>query len=160
MIWLRVFYGLMWLRGFFGLMWLRGFYGRRGRRSRRTPTLFDVGKLPNGGQVVGGRLQDILELGGRFVVPRHLQEGAAERDTGREIRGVLRQTGPADANGVFELAGPPMLLRELRKSNRRRILLNPASKFFNPRVVRHGLMVRPKASSWWPSDPGCRSPST
>jgi hypothetical protein len=51
---------------------------------------------------------------------------------------VLRQTGPADANGVFELAGPAMLLRELRKSNRRRIPLDPASKFFNPQVVRHG----------------------
>jgi hypothetical protein len=30
-----------------------------------------------------------------------------------------------------------MLFCKLRKSNRRRILLDPASKFFNPRVVRH-----------------------
>jgi hypothetical protein len=30
-----------------------------------------------------------------------------------------------------------MLFGKLRKSNRRRILLDPASKFFNPRVVRH-----------------------
>jgi hypothetical protein len=30
-----------------------------------------------------------------------------------------------------------MLFGKLRKSNRRRILLEPASKFFNPRVVRH-----------------------
>jgi hypothetical protein len=28
---------------------------------------------------------------------------------------------------------------ELRKSNRRRILLDPASKVFNPRVVVHAL---------------------
>jgi len=30
-----------------------------------------------------------------------------------------------------------MLLGKLRKCNRRRILLDPASKFFNTRVVRH-----------------------
>jgi hypothetical protein len=49
-----------------------------------------------------------------------------------------------------------MFLRELRKSNRRRILLDPASKFFNPWTVRHeaygmtiGLVVvavRPRLS--------------
>jgi hypothetical protein len=45
--------------------------------------------------------------------------------------------GRVDANRVLVLPGAPVLLRELRKSNRRRILLDPASKFFNPRVVRH-----------------------
>jgi hypothetical protein len=30
-----------------------------------------------------------------------------------------------------------VLFCKLRKSNRRRVLLDPASKFFNPRVVRH-----------------------
>jgi hypothetical protein len=30
-----------------------------------------------------------------------------------------------------------VLLGQLRKRNRRRILLDPASKFFNPLVVRH-----------------------
>ena len=52
---------------------------------------------------------------------------------------MLRQAVPANANGVLELACTPMLFRELRKCNRRRILLDPASKFFNPRVVRHAL---------------------
>ena len=50
---------------------------------------------------------------------------------------MLRQAVPADANGVLELGGTPMLFGKLRKRNRRRILLDPASKFFNPRVVRH-----------------------
>jgi hypothetical protein len=31
-----------------------------------------------------------------------------------------------------------VLFGELRKSNRRRIPLDPASKFFNPRILRHG----------------------
>lgn len=31
----------------------------------------------------------------------------------------------------------PVLLGQLRKRNRRRILLDPASKILNPRVVRH-----------------------
>jgi hypothetical protein len=49
-----------------------------------------------------------------------------------------------------------MFFGKLRKSNRRRILLDPASKFFNPRVVRHGpygtttglnvVAVRPRLS--------------
>jgi len=30
-----------------------------------------------------------------------------------------------------------MLFGELRKRNRRRVLLDPASKFFNPRIIRH-----------------------
>jgi hypothetical protein len=34
---------------------------------------------------------------------------------------------------------------KLRESNRRRILLDPASKFFNPRVVRHTqIMASPR----------------
>jgi hypothetical protein len=50
---------------------------------------------------------------------------------------VLSQAGPAHPNGLVELAGAPVLFCKLRKSNRRRVLLDPASKFFNPRVVRH-----------------------
>ena len=69
---------------------------------------------------------------------------------------MLRQAVPANANGVLELACTPMLFRELRKRNRRRILLDPASKFFNPWVVRHErygtatalrmVLVRPRLS--------------
>ena len=50
---------------------------------------------------------------------------------------MLGQPGAGDANRLLELAGAPVLLRELRKRNRRRILLDPASKFFNPLAVRH-----------------------
>ena len=126
------------------------------RWRRSAATLLDIGQLPNGGEIVGGGLQDIFELDRRLVVLSRLQQGSAKRDTRRQIRGVLGQTGAADADRLVELPGPAMLLRELRKSNRRRILLDPASKFFNPWIVRHeaygmtiGLVVvalRPRLS--------------
>ena len=50
---------------------------------------------------------------------------------------MLSQPGSADVDGLVEVPGPTELFGELRKSNRRRILLNPASKFFNPRGSRH-----------------------
>ena len=47
----------------------------------------------------------------------------------------------AHINGSFEIPGTPVLFRELRKRNRRRILLDPASKVFNPGVLGHSIMV-------------------
>src|SRR5690349_18774137 len=101
------------------------------------PALFDIGQLANRAEIIGCSLEDIFELAGRFVVPTHFKQRTAERDASGEIRRMLCEAGPADAHGVLELPGPSMLFGELRKSNRRRILLDPASKFFNPRVVRH-----------------------
>jgi len=50
---------------------------------------------------------------------------------------VLCEAGATDAHGFVVLTGTAVFFGELRKRNRRRILLNPASKFFNPRVFRH-----------------------
>ena len=50
---------------------------------------------------------------------------------------MLRETRLADPDGLFAVAGPPVFLCKLRKSNRRRILKDPASKVFNPGVVGH-----------------------
>jgi hypothetical protein len=51
---------------------------------------------------------------------------------------VLLEAGTADANGLVVIAGAPVFFRELRKNNRRRILTEPASKFFQARIsVRH-----------------------
>ena len=106
-------------------------------RCARAPTLFDIGHLANRAEVIGCRLEDIFELAGRFVVPTHFKQRTAKRDASGEIRWVLCEAGLADAHGLLELAGAPMLFGKLRKCNRRRILLDPASKFFNPWVVRH-----------------------
>ena len=48
-----------------------------------------------------------------------------------------RETGAAGFNRLVEPPGAAELLRELGKSNRRRVALNPASKIFNPLIVRH-----------------------
>jgi hypothetical protein len=45
------------------------------------------------------------------------------------------ETSPRDFYGRVELAYATVLFSELRKRNRRRVLLDPASKFFNPRIV-------------------------
>ncbi len=47
------------------------------------------------------------------------------------------ESGVADVDGLGVLPCPPVLLGELRERDRRRILLDPASKVFNPGVVRH-----------------------
>jgi hypothetical protein len=52
---------------------------------------------------------------------------------------MLSEPGAADANRFVELSCTPVLFRKLRKSNRRRIPLDPASKFFNPRIVHDPL---------------------
>jgi hypothetical protein len=103
-----------------------------------SPTLLDIRQLARCRQVVRCGLEDVFELADRFVIPAHFEQGTPKRDASGQICRVLRQAVPADANGVLELTCTPMLFRKLRKRNRRRILLDPASKFFNPRIHHAG----------------------
>lgn len=48
-----------------------------------------------------------------------------------------REPGAADFDRLLDLAGAAALLGKLRKRNRRRVLLDPASKIFDPLVVGH-----------------------
>ena len=50
------------------------------------------------------------------------------------------ETRAAGDDGLVIAAGAPVFLSELRKRNRRRILLDPASKLLNSRIVGHGSM--------------------
>jgi hypothetical protein len=100
-------------------------------RSGSAP-LLDISKLADRREIVWSCFEDVLELHDCLVVASHFEQGATERDASGEIGGMLRQTGPAHSNGFVELACTSMLFCELRKGNRRRILLDPASKFFNP----------------------------
>ena len=68
-----------------------------------------------------------------------LDEGAPERDARGEVAGVNLEARAADIDRFPELPGPPELFGELRKRDRRRVLLNPASKVLNPLVVGHQL---------------------
>jgi hypothetical protein len=48
----------------------------------------------------------------------------------------------ANLDGVFVPAEPPALFGELRKSNRRRILFDPASKLVQSDGIRHAAALR------------------
>ncbi len=106
-------------------------------------SLMDLGELADGNQVVGSSVEHSQELGSSVLVSTQLEERASECHPGRQVRGVLGQASLADPDRFLAVAGSPVLFRKLRKSNRRRILLNPASKILNPRVIRHALDYRP-----------------
>ena len=88
-------------------------------------------------QVLGRGAQDARELRGCLVEVFEIDERATERHAGRQVIGMMRETFAADANGLLELAGAATLLRELRKGQRRRILLDPASQVFEAVRVGH-----------------------
>ena len=64
-----------------------------------------------------------------------LDQGAAERDPRGEVVGMVREAGAADGDGLVVGAVAAQLFRELRKSNRRRVRLDPASKVEDSRIV-------------------------
>ena len=100
-------------------------------------SLVNASQLTHCDDVVWCGLEDQSELRLGLLEPAKLDEGSAERDPRRDVGRVLDQPGVAHADGLVEFPSPPVFLGELRKRNRRRILLDPASKFFNPWVVRH-----------------------
>ena len=97
----------------------------------------DLCELTYRNEIVGGSIEHAKELGACIVEAPKFEEGPTECDPRRQISGVLSQTSLAHPNGLFAVARPPVFLCKLRKSNRRRILKDPASKIFNPRVIRH-----------------------
>lgn len=97
----------------------------------------DLGELADGDQVVRCRIENTEELGACLFVAAQLEQGAAKSHSRGEIRRVLSQAGFGYPDGFLAVARPAILFRELRKSNRRRILENPASKILYPRVIRH-----------------------
>ena len=92
----------------------------------------DFAEAANGRQVLGRAFQDELELLLRFIEMSELDQDTTERDVGGEIAGVNRETGAAGGYGFRELAGAAVLFGELGESDRRRILLDPASQVFEP----------------------------
>src|ERR1700752_1891081 len=88
-------------------------------------------------EVVRSGVEHVKKLGPCIVEATELEERPAQRDPGGQIRRMLRKTGLADPDGLFTVASPPVFLCKLRKSNRRRILKDPASKVFNPGMIRH-----------------------
>ena len=94
---------------------------------RLAAPLKNLGEAANGRQIVGRVDEDGMKLVLRLVEPVERQQCASEGDPGREIARMNSQPGATDLDRFFVLAGAPVLFRELRKGDRRRVLLDPAS---------------------------------
>ena len=101
-----------------------------------TPVM-NVREAANGGEIFWRAFDHQLQFSLGVVVLSELDERPAQRDARRQIARMNGEPGAADLDGFGILPGPPLLLRELRERDRRRILLDPASKVLNPRIVRH-----------------------
>ena len=88
-------------------------------------------------KVLGRALEHNAQLLERVVGLVQLDERASERDASGEIAGMNGEAGAAHLDRFFVAAGAPAFFGELRKRNRRRILLDPASKIVNPLILGH-----------------------
>src|SRR5687767_2079625 len=55
---------------------------------------------------------------------------------------MVREAVAADPDGVLVLAGAAVFFGELREDDRRRVLVDPASQFFDARIIRHDSSLR------------------
>jgi hypothetical protein len=111
----------------------------RERGGQLAAAMMDFPEAADGGEIFRSVLEDVFELALRRFELIQLEQRAAERDACGKIAGVYRETGAARLDRFFELTRPPEFLRELRKRNRRRILLDPASKVVDALIVGHRL---------------------
>src|SRR5262245_19080747 len=103
--------------------------------------LMDLGELAHGNEVVWRGVEDTKKLGSSLFQAAKLEQGSTKGHPRRQIGGMLRESRFAHPHRFLAVACPPVLFRKLRKSNRRRIPEDPASKAFNPRVVRHPYIM-------------------
>lgn len=93
---------------------------------------------PDRREILGSGAEHLLELVARFVVTADLEEGAAQGDASRQVRGMSLKPRPARRNRVVEVTGAAVFLGQGREGDRRRIRLDPASQFLNASGVGHG----------------------
>ena len=109
----------------------------RERLDKCAAAVMNAGEAANGGKIFGCALDHHLQLPLGVVVLSELDERPSQRHAGRQVAGMKGQSGAADLDGFGVLPCPPVLLGELRERDRRRILLDPASKVFDAGVVGH-----------------------
>ena len=107
----------------------------------------NVGKRTDRGEVVGGNLQHRLELGARFVEVLELYQRAPERDLRRQVPRMPLQPIAADLHGFDVVADPAVLLGQLRKRDRRGVLVHPPAQLVDPPILAHTLNL-----SWQVAD--------
>ena len=91
----------------------------------------------DGGEILGGGAQDLLELCPRLFETPGLEQRAAQGDAGRQVGGMPLQSRFTDGNRVLELSAAAIFLRERGEGDRRRIQLDPASQFLDASAVGH-----------------------
>lgn len=124
------------------------------RVAHQAAPLIDLGQGTNRGEVARGRIEDECQLGEGVVKFIELDERAAERNPRCQVVRMMNEAGAADANRFFVRAGAPALFSELRENQRRRVLLDPASKLENAWFVCHvpvSVVERPQRRSPLPS---------
>src|SRR5437868_1943834 len=107
------------------------------RFAELTVPMMDFGDAAYRREIFRSASQYQLQLGERVIELIELDEGAPERDARGKIARVDRETGAAGVDSFLTLPGAPQFFGELRKCNRRRILLDPASKIVDALVVGH-----------------------
>lgn len=124
------------------------------------PTLtMDLCQPFDRGEILRCCLEHRLEFTLGRLEMAETRERSAKRDPRRRVPRVDGKAGATDGHRPLILTGAPVLLGELRKQNRRRILEDPASQFLETRTVRH----RRQSTVWSPTskavrcDPRCRS---
>ena len=112
------------------------------RLGRFSLALVNVGQRPDGGEILRRGTEDVLEHLTRLVELTDFHQRSTQGHTRRQIGRMPLQAGPAGLDGLTIAAGATELLRQRRKRDRRRVRQDPTSKFFNARIVRHGLHLR------------------
>jgi hypothetical protein len=90
---------------------------------------FQLGQASTRKKIVRRHFQDVLELGSSFLKLFERRKSAPKRDARRQKRGMVFEPREAHSHGLEVVARPSKLLCQGCKSNRRRILLDPASKY-------------------------------
>jgi hypothetical protein len=98
----------------------------------------DLGEAAHGGQILRGLAGDELELDPRVGELSEVEQRPPERHPCRQIAGMPGEALAADPHGLLGLPGTPVFLGQLRKGNRRRVGLDPASQVIDA-GMRHGL---------------------
>src|SRR5687768_10132770 len=105
------------------------------RLIKLSETVMNFREAANCRQVFRGASENYCELGACTLEVVDFDEGTPERHAGGQITGMNRKPGAARCDRLLIIARSPIFLGKLRKRNRRRILLDPASKLLDPRVL-------------------------
>ena len=101
--------------------------------------IVDVRQAAKCRQILRRAPQHARELHFRAVEIVGFEKGSTERYTCGKVPRVNGEPGAADCDGVMKIAAPPVLFPELRKSKRRRVLVDPAAKLVDATIVSHGI---------------------